>query len=694
MNRRNWLRSVAAVAGAAAMRDSLPAMVHAAAQPAGVNRVLLITKCHLDVGFTKTQQQVVRQYFDVYFPEAIETAARLRTAGPDRYIWTTGSWLLYEYLDQASSQQRRSIEEAVSAGDLSWHALPFTWQSEMLDRSMIEGGLSFSAALDARFGRRTIGAKMTDVPGHTRGIIAPLAAAGVRLLDVGVNSASTPPDVPEVFLWKDSNGQTLPMLYHRQDYGGVVVIPGTSVAVAVEVRNDNSGPHTPKEIAAIYARLRNAFPGATVSASTLNEVAGIVDGVRGQLPVVTSEIGDSWIYGVASDPVKIARFREVTRLRSDWLVQRRFAIGDTTDRRLLARLLLTAEHTWGTDTKSYLDYDHYRPADLDTALPEPGYQTMMRSWQEKRDDLDQAISTLPTDLAAEAQASMSKLQAGAPDGSGLAPKKPSETIETAHFLIKIDPGTGAITQLRDRASGREWASDNHPLALFTYQTLSARQYADFLVKYVKSKESWAPRDFGKPGIERFGAVAGEWHPRLVDCRAAQTRDETRVLLRLRMEDSQAEAAGAVAWPREIYLELRLPASAPSVDLGLTVLDKQGNRMPEAMWLTFNPQVEKGGDWIFNKSGEPVRMRDVVEGGGRAMHAVSGAVQYRDGGSALEIRSLDAAMVAIGDRSPLNFSLDQPSPAGGLHFGLFNNAWGTNYPQWRGGNWTYRFTLST
>jgi hypothetical protein len=30
---------------------------------------------------------------------------------------------------------------------------------------------------------------------------------------------------------------------------------------------------------------------------------------------------------------------------------------------------------------------------------------------------------------------------------------------------------------------------------------------------------------------------------------------------------------------------------------------------------------------------------------------------------------------------------------GVHVNLFNNAWGTNYIQWGGGDWTYRFTLT-
>ena len=34
--------------------------------------------------------------------------------------------------------------EAISAGDIAWHALPFTWQTELMDASMISGGIGLS----------------------------------------------------------------------------------------------------------------------------------------------------------------------------------------------------------------------------------------------------------------------------------------------------------------------------------------------------------------------------------------------------------------------------------------------------------------------------------------------------------------------------------------------------------------------
>ena len=215
------------------------------ADAAAVTRVLVMFKCHLDVGFVDTQAAIMRLYFDHYFPKAIDIGEQMSQAGGDRYVWTTGSWMLYEYLEQASAEQRKRAEKAIAAGHLAWHALPFTWQSELLDRTMIAGAIGFSRALDQRYGRTTSGAKMTDVPGHTRGIIAPLQENGVTFLHIGINSASTPAEVPRLFVWKDTNGGELTVMYHP-NYGGTFALPGSGLAVAIEVKDDNGGPHTPR----------------------------------------------------------------------------------------------------------------------------------------------------------------------------------------------------------------------------------------------------------------------------------------------------------------------------------------------------------------------------------------------------------------------------------------------------------------
>ena len=617
LDRRSLLKRAASAAIA-----TLPAArLLAQTAPPPVTKVLVVFKCHLDVGFTETQAKVMRKYFDVYYPAAIERAASLRKTNGDRYTWTTGSWLLYEYLEQATPAQRIAMEQAVTSGDISYHALPFSWQSEMLDPSIITGALGLATDLDRRFGRHTIGAKMTDVPGHTRGLIAPLASGGIRLLDIGVNAASFPPSVPDIFVWKDSAGNELVMLYHRHDYGGTLQIPNSPLAVSVEVRNDNSGPHTLEEIAVIYARLRAQFPEATVQPVGLTEVALAIEPYRSQLPIFTQEIGDTWIYGTPSDPLKVARYRETARFRQGCLARHAFTSGDTTDRELLRHLLLSVEHTWGTDTKSYLDNDHYRPADLAKVLSQPAYQTMLTSWQEKRDDLDAAIATLPPSLRAEANERLTSLIPTAPSTEGLTSFDLTKPLDTKHFTLAFDPITGAISALTSKRTGHSHATPNNPLALFTYQTLSSPDFASFLDRYIQIKADWAPRDFGKPGIETFGTVSRDWHPRVQQSWHARTPTADRMILHLRIDDPAAQATGNVAWPAEIYLEATFPNAEPTFHLTLTTHDKADNRLPEAMWLTFAPPAIDPTRSTVNKVAETIALSGVTRGGGRNMHAI-------------------------------------------------------------------------
>ncbi len=285
-----------------------------------VRRIHLIFKTHLDVGFTDFAANVVNNYINQYIPKAIALAQHLReTESSDRFIWTTGSWLIYEYLEQAKDAERRRMEEAISAGDIRWHALPFTTHSENMDVNLFRFGLSLSQKLDRRFGKQTIAAKMTDVPGHTRGIVPLLEEAGVKFLHIGVNGASTPPDVPPVFVWRDPSGSEVTVMYHKGSYGDLMIVPGMTDAIAFAHTGDNLGPQTAEQLHHTYQLLRDRLPGVEITASTMDAFAGQLMQVKASLPIVTQEIGDTWIHGAATDPLKEARYRELLRWQQECL---------------------------------------------------------------------------------------------------------------------------------------------------------------------------------------------------------------------------------------------------------------------------------------------------------------------------------------------------------------------------------------
>jgi len=693
MKRRDFVKTMSVVGTSLLLRPPFDLASQQAEPNPGIKRVLVMFKCHFDAGFIDTQYNVVhKMYFEKFFPEAIAVARVANEGGKKRYVWTTGSWLLFEYLEQASATDRKTMEDAIARGDITWHALPFTWQTEMIDPSMIEGSLALALSLDRRFGTVTTGAKMTDVPGHTRGIIPPLAKHGITFLEIGVNGASAYAEVPPIFLWKDASGATMSMMYHH-DYGGVARVPGSDLALMTEVRDDNSGPHTPEEIDRIHADLASRFPNAEITASSLSEMANALKPYQSKLPVVTEEIGDTWIYGCASDPLKVARYREVARLREKWIAQGAFQVGDATDLQLLRHVLLEPEHTWGIAANHWLDLDNYEPANLARMLDTKNYKVVEFSWIEKRQDLMDGVATLPEALREEAELAIASLTPAWPIAPPKAVAHPAgEPIETEHFILEIDVKTGAITRLRNKATGREWAGAQNPIALFTYQTLSADDYRRYRASYLVIQSDWALLDFGKPDIERFGARSEDWQPASADVNVEETAAAHRILVRLHFKDDEAFVSGRASFPRTAFLELLLPKAEPAIHLSLSWFGKPATRLPEALWLTFNPIAEDQRNWSLDKSGESVSPFDVAPSGNRHMHSLQKGFAYRDGANQFAVETLDAPVVALGERDPLHFSNDQPDLAKGIHSCLFNNAWGTNYIMWYGEDVLARYVI--
>jgi hypothetical protein len=430
-----------------------------AVEPAHVERVWVVSKCHLDVGFTDLAAAVRDRWLTEFLPRALATAAELRgRGGPHRLCWTTGSWILHEALEAADADERARLEAAIAAGDLAWHALPFTTHTEIVDRSLIEHGLSLSAELDDRFGRRTRAAKLTDVPGHTRGLVPLLAAAGVDFLHVGVNPAAAAPAVPERFLWRDPAAEAPPgsppaevvVMYQHGAYGATQVLDGTADAAAVEMTSDNAGPPGADDVAATWERLARAFPGAHIRAASLDDVADLLRPVRAELPVVTDEIGDTWVHGTAADPVKLAGIRELGRRRRRWLADGRVEPRHPVLRRASTRLLLAAEHTWGLDQKSWWrDTGSWSERELAAARRRADTRRFEASWVEQRRYLDEFVDVLRQGgLTAEADDAVAGLGA-------VCPAPPSvDGLVARHQLLGLSsaPSSSTWTATTGRSS--------------------------------------------------------------------------------------------------------------------------------------------------------------------------------------------------------------------------------------------------
>ena len=379
--------------------------------------VHLIFKTHLDIGFTDHAEAVRRQYHERFIPQALATGEHFWRENPDqpKFVWTTGAWLIHDHLEVAGAAGRKRLETAIERGLIRWHGLPFTTHSELMSPALFRAGLSYSAELDARFGMTTRAAKMTDVPGHTLGIVPLMAEAGLRFLHLGVNSASPVPDLPDLFRWRAPDGSEIVVMY-QASYGELHLPGRDDRRVGFAHTHDNAGPQSVGQTIDAWREIEKAAPGAEVRAATLEDYAGLVWDRREQLPVWNGEIGDSWIHGAASDPVKLARFRALQRLydafEAEGLTPARLAFG--------RQLAMVAEHTWGVDIKVYLrDRTAWTgPALASARADDYRFQFSEASWAEQRAFLDAGVAALDPEDRARAEAAEPARRARRSDGAG------------------------------------------------------------------------------------------------------------------------------------------------------------------------------------------------------------------------------------------------------------------------------------
>jgi hypothetical protein len=657
--------------------------------PNAIRRVIVVFKTHLDIGFTASARSVLRTYRTAFIPKALATARAQRdTGGSDRFIWTTGSWLIQDYLETATPAGRRAMEAAIGAGDIAWHALPFTWHSELLDAPLAEAGLAIAARLDARFGRKTIAGKMTDVPGHTRGLIGPLARAGVRFVHFGVNHATPVPRVPPLFRWRDHAGQEVAVAYSG-DYGEPVTFPGLPVVLHFAHTYDNKGPQTPDEIHALFARLRTDYPGATVAAGTMDDFARELPAIWTHLPVVTAEIGDTWIHGVGSDPWKIARYRELAALHRRALAADPALSRNRAFQKFTENLLLVAEHTWGRDMKTVhppslhhpewriLTPGRWRTAEFRRDRAAGVFAAKEFSWREQRAYLSHAVAALRgTPLIRAARRALIACTAQRPRTVGMS-RLTGLRGKVAGHSVAFDPGTGALIRWTT-PNGQSLADRTHRLGHFHYQIFSPADVERWYEVYPVNKDvtgSWARSDFTKHGYEKLrGLRAQRWSGRVTGAWVESDDHRGRVVLRLA---PPAIANRDFGCPREVYVAW-IFATDPAVPTTVTLqwFGKSACRIPEAAWFSFNPRLSRTSAWRLLKTGETIDPREVVRGGNRRLHGVE-AVVHPD----LTIRPHHTPLVRLGEPTLYDFRQDPPDQRGGLHFNLVNNTWGTNFVQW-------------
>ena len=449
--------------------------------------------------------------------------------------------------------------------------------------ALFDAGVSQMRDFDQRFygKNKTLTMSDRDVIYVTRSTVPMLVRNGIKGLTIGSNGANYPPQVPKLHLWRDPATDTeVVVAYHPYGYGGygksTCAGPGqcgdcaeapNGVALCTEFRTDNTGPPTSTdEIIASLDAVRAEYPKASVFASTFDAFVEDVLPVKDQLPVVTSEVGDTWMYGAPSDPLKMAQNRLIQRAWEDCLAKERAAGGhggggessceweNSAAIRNMTRFLMKApEHTWGTPGISgWGSGDDYDKANFTAHLNNDAYHAAASSWAEQRIFnylAAQALVEGNHPLADVVVAELAELSSVTPvDVSGMtfhpfAAGSKGVTVPIGAAQVTFD-ATGAISSLQfDDLT--EWASAEQPLAAFAYQTLNDSDWKPFTYDYINGHAMSG--GFCKPGSNNY-TESKQWRPSL---QGVYTRGNTAVA-KMTMDPIAASKYGA---PRELYLKV-------------------------------------------------------------------------------------------------------------------------------------------
>lgn len=673
-----------------------------------IKKVHVVFMTHFDMGFTDLADHVLSRYINEFIPGAVSLAEEMNRDGKKRFVWTLGAFLIDRYLKEADEAETKRLEAAIMRGDICWHGLAFTTHTELMDRDLMDFDLSYADELDSRFGKKTIAAKLTDVPGHTKAMVPVMARHGKKYLHIGVNPSSMNPEVPKSFLWRSGDSQLL--VQYSPVYGSACYAEGMDEVLEFVFLGDNLGIPSKTEVLEQLKALEKVYPNGKAEASTLDAYAERLWENRRALPVITEEIGDTWIHGIASDPVKVRGFKRLLGLKNKWKQERSFDYGSSEFHGFMEKLLMVCEHTWALDYKKHLfDFENWEKADFNKARKadfvtdamfternapllnavyrekgvsrlESTYDWYESSYEEQRAYLCEAVRLLPDNYREEAILELEREQRKVPlEGEEI---HPFETVSIKEWKAAFD-GSGAMVYLEKE--GKVWI-DGGCFGRFSYETYGALEAVREFYEYnhaFKENMTWSEADFSKPGLETVEGLSNRNYSFGVQS-MRKTGSSVEILLagnRRAVEEYGCPAGGRISYTfgEELLCDLSWK-------------NKDANKMPEALWFDVNLDVENPYLWKMIILEQEISPMEVVKGGNRRQHCVEKLV-YDGADGTIELGNPDSPLVSLGGRRLYGGCRELPDMSKGFSYCLFNNKWGTNFPMWCEDDGWFQYRLS-
>ncbi len=715
-----------------------------------MDKVILVFKTHFDIGFTELAEKVLDWYAGPMLDDVLKTCRDTADMEAQKFVWTMPAMPLCEMLKRSKGGKYEELTRLIAERRIVWHALPFTSHMDFCGVEEMVRGFAYSEKLCRQFNRpRPVTAKMSDVPGHGRILPSLLTKAGIRFLHLGSNEFAMSPNLPPLFFWEGPDRSRILTMYSPGGYGAARPPEGWEFPVWISFQHthDNLGPQTADSLRKIVEETQTWAPGAEVVSGTMEDFYHeLMEYDLSRLPVIRMDLADSWIHGVGSYPAEVAQIRAVRRRvmqleASLALLGVRPGAGSAEIAAVYEQLNRFGEHTWGLDVKTWLPAAErvYEKQAFRQARLTDSYRYMEESWNEQRTYAEAAgrlcrqLEKRLNESLAAAGGGETVLNAGGSSFTGWVrigrgqesvdtggemalfgetyrfaeevpalslsplpqepgrPEMPLSVTENAgklvaqnhRYRITVSAADGMVEAVYDRKLKKTLLAARGKAGVFAYHydKYGSNEVEQYLVDYCQVPSDWGIKDNGReayPDCERetFTPVFTGW-------------DVSAHSLELSYQGVGTAQYGDAA---EIKLVLTLPAFGDELFVELILTGKQESPYIESGSLLF-PFSGDSPVYRFNKNGQILNPEtDIADYANHVLYCLEAFAAMEQEAAGVCIVTHDTPLAAIGETGIYTFRKGYERHEPVLHFNLFNNMWGTNFPQWTGGDLRFRYTV--
>lgn len=269
------------------------------------------------------------------------------------------------------------------------------------------------------------------------------------------------------------------------------------------------------------------------------------------------------------------------------------------------------------------------------------------------------------------------------EGCLIATEEDGKVILENHALkVIIDQLRGTVDSMIYKPANREWVDKTKECKFgqYRYDIFSSDELDTYLRNYQYVLRDWGINDTGKAGYPK------------------EQRHETFIPERFRCEVKNGHNWGGVTMiadisgrsierygnAKKLKVEIVLKEDKEYLDFTYTLLDKQPTPFIETGHFYFPMKTEQP-EYIVNKLGCTIDpQKDVVKDCNTDLYCLEGWTAVEDTGCGLAIAVKEAPLMSYEKPGVLRFERDASIKESTLLMQGFNNAWGTNFPQWSEG----------